>query len=603
MIVGPGYYRKINCMKRSELLILLAILLLGAILRGAYLSEIVHTPDFTHPGIDAHYHDYWARALATGDWSPPKMYADPMIESTPYFRSPGYPYFLALIYRLTGGSYLWVRLIQMLLGLGSCLLAFFFGRRWFGSAVGLIFAGLMSFYWVFIYFEGELLEPSLLVFLALALTYILGLWSERFTLKRALVAGILLGLYALVRQNIIPFGAVVLAWVYWVLREKGELDGFKKGAIAFVLGAALMILPATVRNYVVAHDLVLISSSGGINLYIGNNPSADGCTSIAPEFPRWTSHDYPHIVKAMGDAVGQELTYSEASKMFSRAAINWIKTNPSQAAALTLKKALLFWGPVEVSNEKEDEFERMHYRTLKCTPGNFAMVFSLALVGTMLGFSLFNRRNGDLADRKQYQVFVLVVSFILVYFLTYLPFFVAGRFRVPIIPFLLLLAAITLSRIGGFLKNRDFSGAFPWICVWAAAYGLASVHFVNYQPSLERWHFAQGTGYALVQRNDEAVREFRAAIAADPRSAEAHASLADILRQKGDLDGAIREFRRSLELDPSIGQAHNNFAVALYFKGDYAGAWKEAHLAESRGVNPDPGFLSTLASKLPEPVR
>ncbi|MFQ5601160.1 MAG: glycosyltransferase family 39 protein, partial [Candidatus Krumholzibacteriia bacterium] len=145
---------------RRDLLVLSGLLLVGAVARGLYLSEIVDAPDFRQPAVDAHTHDYWARGLATGDWSLPADLEDPRIPDTPFFRPPGYPYFLALVYRLTGGSYLAPRIVQMLLGLLSAALAFLIGQRWFGRAAGLVAGGGMALYWAFIYFEGELHAPS-----------------------------------------------------------------------------------------------------------------------------------------------------------------------------------------------------------------------------------------------------------------------------------------------------------------------------------------------------------------------------------------------------------------------------------------------------------
>ena len=64
---------------RSTFLILAVILLVGAALRIAYLREIVSAPDFAAPITDAAFHDYWARGLLTGDWTPPARQPDPRI--------------------------------------------------------------------------------------------------------------------------------------------------------------------------------------------------------------------------------------------------------------------------------------------------------------------------------------------------------------------------------------------------------------------------------------------------------------------------------------------------------------------------------------------
>jgi len=187
-----------------ELVTLLCILIVGLLLRGVYLAEIVKKPDFASPEIDARFHDYWARGLVWGDWSPPTNLTDPEISTSPYIRPPGYPYFLALIYVLTGPNYMAPRIVQMGLGLVNCVLAFILGRSLFGRWSGVTFAALMSIYWIFIYFEGELLAPVLLIFLSLCLMLALSAWRAKFTYLRTIGAGLIFGLAAVVRPNILP---------------------------------------------------------------------------------------------------------------------------------------------------------------------------------------------------------------------------------------------------------------------------------------------------------------------------------------------------------------------------------------------------------------
>ena len=67
---------------------LAGIVLVGLLLRAAYLRELVHRPDFSAPTIDAGFHDYWARGLAAGDWAPPAGRGDPRVATTPYLRPP-----------------------------------------------------------------------------------------------------------------------------------------------------------------------------------------------------------------------------------------------------------------------------------------------------------------------------------------------------------------------------------------------------------------------------------------------------------------------------------------------------------------------------------
>lgn len=587
-------------------MILVAILVVGALVRGLYLREIIHNLDFTHPQIDAHYHDYWARGLATGDWSDTGIYADPQIPTTPYFRAPGYPYFLALVYLATGGSYLAARIVQMLLGLLSCLLAFKLAKRWFGSVTALITAALMSVYWVFIYFEGELLEPPLLVPMVLGFIYVLGLSVEKITFRRSFLAGILLGLNALVRANTLVFGPVALAWAYWIAKRRNDWMAFRTAALGLIIGAVIAITPATIRNCLIGGECVLIATSGGINLFLGNNPYADGYTPCAPGIQQWTSHDYPRIVEALSQQAGRPLSHSEVSRIFSQNAIAFMKKHPLWTAKLTAKKALLFWGPREVSNEKEDEIERAHSRILSKIPGNFATVLSLFLVGATLMFSEFRRAkkekgDGSGADRQRFEIAVLLILFVVVYFASYLPFFVAGRFRVPIIPFLLLFGAYGLSRIGMFAVRRDFGLVAGWIGVLCLLYLVASANPTGYRPMPDRWHYARGVAY-MNQGNDKMAEvEFRQALKIKPQYPEAHVNLGIVLRNRGKLDAAIQEYREALRLQPNLGRAHNNLAVALYDKGQYREAWEQVYLAMQDGISPSSDFLDALKEKMSPP--
>ncbi|MCX6349716.1 MAG: glycosyltransferase family 39 protein, partial [Candidatus Aureabacteria bacterium] len=191
--------------RRVSIWILAAVLAAGLSVRLLYLREIMGRPDFTHPEVDGAYHDYWARGIATGDWSVPGDYQDPLIRERAYFRPPGYAYALALVYSLFGHGYLVPRLMQMGLGLVSCLLAFLFARRWFGDRTGIVYTGLMAFYWIFIYFESKLLDAVVDVFFTVLLLLLLADWLGKVSFRSGLIRGAVLSLFSLFRPNVLLF--------------------------------------------------------------------------------------------------------------------------------------------------------------------------------------------------------------------------------------------------------------------------------------------------------------------------------------------------------------------------------------------------------------
>ena len=559
--------------RRRDWLVLGAILLAGLGLRAAYVGELVGKPDFDAPLADAQYNDYWARGLATGDWTPPAGVPDPGIQSTPYFRPPGYPYFLAAVYYVFGTGYLVPRVVQMILGLASCVLVFLLGRALFGRVAGLVGAGLMAVYWGFVYFEGELQPPALLVFLSLVLMHVLRRWTVRPTYVWATVGGLLRGLLALVRPNVLLLVPVVIVWMWWVLRGRDAGKRFLLAALAALGGVVVMIAPATIRNYAVAHDLVLISSNGGVNLYIGNNSLTSLVTPRIPDIEQlagrsgWSLFAYPEIVRGVEAQTQRTMKYSEVSRYFARRAFEFIRANPGKALGYAVDRALLLWGPREVSNNKALHFERKQSAMLWLLPG-----FPLALSGFLVGLVvwLFDRRatrrheeETEPDARPQRELLILILLFLVVYSASFLPFLAAGRFRVPLVPFLLMFAGYALCRLAQHAAARRVGPAALCGVGWLALYGLASVPLVSYEPDLGRWHLDRASAYVLKGEPEGAITEYEAAIAANPGYPAIYAEFGSLLVTQGEFDEAIANYRKGIELNPSFAELRRTLAELL----------------------------------------
>ena len=426
---------------------LLAALLTAALaIRILYAMEFVQRPEYRQLTFDALYHDYWAKAWVTGNWTPPDLQANPEIESHPYFRPPGYPLFLAAIYAASFCSTWAPMIVQMAFGMLSILLAFLLGRRWFSSSMGLFWAAAMVAAWSLPYFEGECLEPSVLVFLGLLLVASLAFWTEKKYVVPGLIAGLIFGAYSLIRPNALLLGPLVLVWGFWVAKASQSCRPFLKGALAFTLAAALPIVPATVRNHRISGEWVLVSANGGVNLYCGNNPFADGYSPAAPEIVGWDCFDYPRLLQTLPSKPG--MSYTAASKEFARRAWTYAWAHPARTVELLLLKTLLFWGTLEVGNNKDDELERADSSVLRKIPLTFACAHAGFWLG--LGVLLFTHRNG----RREKYLSWLIALLALGLFASYLPFIVAGRYRVPILPFLLFFAAIALQHLWDLARKQ-----------------------------------------------------------------------------------------------------------------------------------------------------
>ncbi len=589
--------------RRADVYALIVILLAAVVIRALYLREAMADPRFEHPGIDAAYHDHWATGLATGDWRVPTPYSDPMIRKTAYLRPPGYPYFLAAVYKVFGPNHLAAAIVQMVMGVGNCALMFLFARRWFGRATATVAAALMAVHWTFIYFEPVLLAPALLITLTILLLYILALWTEKVTVWRALTVGLLLGCTALVRPNVLLFAPVVVVWAVWAV---GRRQGWRRFALAtgaLAVGSVAAIAPATIRNAVVASDFVPISSNFGINLYIGNSEVADGyVVDDLPGLGRFaTCFDYRSVVRNVQEQVGRPLSDSEVSSYFAAKATDYIRTYPGRTLRLMGKRALLFWGPREIAHNQTPHFDRVHSTVLRLVPTNFTLLLSLGLVGAGLTLRRCRTKNQTQEETTRpaapCSVAVLPVLFVLTWFVSFLPFFVAARYRVPVQPWLALLAACGLVTIARLVAARRWRVAGACMAACAGLCLLASINFGGYVADEANPHHQRAVAYQLGGQLDKAIDAYRHVLRLRPDHDEAHANLGVLLAGRGQVDQALAHYNESLRVRGDRAEVHSNLAILLAQKGQIPQAVE--HLRQALQLKPDyPEGHNNLASLL-----
>ncbi|RKY58559.1 MAG: hypothetical protein DRP95_05845, partial [Candidatus Latescibacterota bacterium] len=146
---------------------LLAVVGVALALRLVYLFQLKGSPFFDVPIVDEKTYLEQAQKIASGEL---------LGGNKPFWQTPLYPYFLALLYRLFGRDFLFLRGASLVLGALSCGLVFLIGREAFGSSVGLLAGFMAAAYGPFLFFEGMLLPTALGTFLALVVVW-LALWA------------------------------------------------------------------------------------------------------------------------------------------------------------------------------------------------------------------------------------------------------------------------------------------------------------------------------------------------------------------------------------------------------------------------------------------
>ncbi|MFQ5411139.1 MAG: ArnT family glycosyltransferase, partial [Phycisphaerae bacterium] len=239
-----------------DFLILAVVFRVAVIIRVVYVLQMRDNPHFTNPILDGEVHDNWARAILAGE----------RFFDGAYFKAPLYPWLLAFVYKIFGPGYLVPRLVQSVMGAASCCLLFLVGREAFGRIVGAVAGLAAATFWVMVYFDGELLLEPLSIFLNLLAMWLILRAARSDGIGGWLLSGLVLGLSAITRPNVLVFMPLVALWILFVHRKR-FMTGLTRAAF---FGAACLvpILPITIRNYVVGDDFVLIASQGGPNFYI-----------------------------------------------------------------------------------------------------------------------------------------------------------------------------------------------------------------------------------------------------------------------------------------------------------------------------------------------
>jgi tetratricopeptide (TPR) repeat protein len=400
-------------------------------------------------------------------------------------------------------------------------------------------------------------------------------WIEKQGFGRAVLAGVLLGLSGLVKPNALLFVPVAVLWAGWIAYRRRARPRIYLAAVGLFAGAALAVAPATLRNNSVADDFVLVSANLGVNLFIGNNDHADGL--FLREIPGFgsfhTCYDYPAIVKRIEQEEGRPLRYSEVSAHFVGRAWEFIKRHPGRFIELTIRRALLFWGPAEIAHNKIVERERSHSTTLRNIPGNFAFIVSSAVLGLVL-LCVDHRADGKRGSAAlnpgsgRTEATVLILCFVLTYFVSYLPFFSAALYRVPLIPFLVIPSAYAIHHIGQDLRRGRLRRFGSWTMIGAGLYLLAAWPLTPYDsPGEDAWRCHRAKLYMRQDRLEAATVEVHKALALAPKSVEARDILGAILTRQGEPQAAIQQQTEALQLAGDDPARHVQLGVRLCKEG------------------------------------
>ena len=430
--------------------ILAAIMLVAVLLRvgtALYLGDTLFTAQQERVYDQVSY-DALARSLLAGkgftfeqDWYPGFTPAGTPTAHWSFL----YPLYLTLVYLIAGVHPLAARLLQaVLMGVLKTWLIYRLGRSLFSEKVGLVAAGLSAVYLYFIFYDATLMTEPFFMCAALALLllglYLTGVAKDGTRQPPAwgwwALLGVIAGIAALLRQTILFWLPLQLAWMVWVNRRsfgvhqdgKDEQEvnwrnpvtpdsdhrGWKRpvlGSFVSLIVAGLIILPWTIRNYVVYGGFLPLNSNAGFALYSANHPDhgVDFMPIYAAPLPE--------------DLIGKLHNEADWNNALTRRGLEFAFQDPQRYLRLTLSKAAVqfkFWFEADAS------WDSNLLRFL-----SFGLYLPFFVAG--LAFSLRDWRRSTL-------IYLFVAAFNLLHILTWS----AIRYRLPVDAVLMPYAGLAL---------------------------------------------------------------------------------------------------------------------------------------------------------------
>lgn len=373
------------------------------------------------------------------------------------YQPPGYVAFMASVMWITGRSVLAVKIAQVLISTLSVLLVYAIGKAWFDRRHGLLAALFAALYPNFIAYSHYLWTETLFIFLILLAVWLLTRGPTGPNVKSAAAAGAVLGLAMLTRAAIVYFLPLLLIWLIVSMRDRWRV-GLVSGAA--LLGAATVVVaPWTVRNYRLHDAFVLIDTNGPFNLWRGNAPSTFRDRPKPPEASYAAPFDslplnpvgdqnalHLAVLAKKGLAIDRPTDLQVAAFATE---ISWwyIRRDPAGFVRRAAVKMIDMWNPTSflLRHFRFGAYGQVDHRTEALASWCAVVSYLLAMLLGIVGWFCWWR------DRRAWLVLLLILFFCGIHAMA----FGLTRFRLPLMPFVILLAAHAVWSVGGLLWYSD----------------------------------------------------------------------------------------------------------------------------------------------------
>jgi tetratricopeptide (TPR) repeat protein len=350
-----------------------------------------------------------------------------------------------------------------------------------------------------------------------------------------------LGAIALTRENATILLVPILAWT-WSPAWKTRLGIRLRSTCVLAATCVLILAPVAIRNHAVGGEFVLSTTNFGSNLYIGNHEGADGLyTPLRPASQnlRYENLDAIELAEAK---TGVRMTSSQASDHWRDAALAWIVAHPLDWLGLTARKFAYLCSDREWMDAQSYVVAR-HVSGLLSALGivfRWGTLFPLAALGLCVAWP--NRRQ-----------LALLYGCLALLTLSIALFWIFGRFRMALVPFLLPFSSLAACWLAERVRAR------AWGSVARAAAPLAAGAVLAFWPVAPDMEFPFADTYSNLAsalfrsgRIAEAREYFELARNDQPGDVIPYLGLGAVCAQESDVPNAQHNFEMAAARNPDF---------------------------------------------------
>jgi tetratricopeptide (TPR) repeat protein len=475
-------------------------------------------------------------------------------------------------------------------------------------------AGALAAVWPYLlYGETVVVGIEVSVFLNALALFALARFAERPGAGRAIAAGVVLGLGALARPNLLLFAVLLPAWFAAAAPAGDRLRATARWSALVAAGVLVPLLPVLVRNLAVSGEPVLTTTSMGANLWISNNPCAWKTGVMGAREVRFAPHLIEGDSRAAAQAEeGRSLSPTEVSAHWTCRTLRVAVEEPASAGLFLVRKLLCFFDGAEVPSSDLFPAAREEARALHWIPLGFGFLSAFALLGA--GIVVLRRR----------EALPLAMLFA-AYAAALVLFFPLAHYRAPVLPAAFGLASLGALSLLDAVQARDRVLAVRLVATLAAAgllaggARLAAAAGVPSLGTMGQPAFGRGLLKADILivsakklrsegRTEEASRVLDAAVryvrsvmaggtAGEPELWSAEFALANLAAARGDLKGEAAHLESAVALRPGDGRLRAKLAWNLNARGLARRATAEAERAAADAPD-DPFARATFGRML-----